>query len=429
MKRIAAAAAAALLAFAFVAGSAAENGKQTIKMITWSNQPTVDAFTSFNKEFSAKYPNIEVKLEVVETNQFPAVLATRLAAKDVDLVTLPSSYFSLDQVPWAKGQKMPEWQSQMEAGVFADLSEKAFTKAWSTGAKAGTYKSKVYAISTGSNIVTGIYYNKKIFKDQGIAVPQTWAELETACKKLQAAGIAPMTCGAKDDWPFAMLANFAVASVEPDNLALAKGLWTGSRKFTDSKSLLIFKRLEELSSWMEDGFLGIDYGSVPGRFMAGKAAMLPDGGWQAPTIKAADLSFEFGYFPVPSDKPGNQFQGKFDAFLAVPSASGVKSACMNWLAMFSQKDNYQAFANTTGFIPTMDGVTVSDPFVASLLPYVKGLSLAWELSYRAPTGVGKYAEQRGFIPVYLRKAGGSFSIEELAAAAQKDFSDAVAKLK
>jgi len=430
MKGMASVIATFLLVFGLVMGaSAAGKEKQTIRMITWSNQPTVDALTAFNQAYMEKNPNVEIKLEVVETNQFPAVLATRIAAKDVDIVTLDSSYFSLDQVPWAKGFKMPQWQSQMDAGVFADLSGQGFVKNWSTGARAGTYKGKVYAISTGANLITGIYYNKRLFKQYGIDVPATWADLEAACKKLKDAGVAPMTCGAKDDWPFAMLANFAVASVEPGNLALAEGLWTGARAFTDKSSLTVFERLSELSSWMEDGFLGIDYGSVVGRFVAGKAAMLPDGGWQAPTIKSADPSFEFGYFPVPSDKAGNQFQGKFDAFLAVVDSSSVKRVCMDWLSRFSEKANYQNFLDTTGFIPTMAGVSIRDPFVASLVPYVKGLTLAWELSYRAPTGVGKYAEQRGFIPVYLKEAGGELSPQELAAAAQKDFSDAAAKLK
>lgn len=46
--------------------------------------------------------------------------------------------------------------------------------------------------------MTGMYYNKKIFNDLGIQIPQTKDELIAAAKKIQAAGITPFVFPDKD---------------------------------------------------------------------------------------------------------------------------------------------------------------------------------------------------------------------------------------
>ena len=49
--------------------------------------------------------------------------------------------------------------------------------------------------------IEGIFYNKKMFAEQGIKVPQSWDELVAAATKLKAAGVQPFTAGGKSGWP------------------------------------------------------------------------------------------------------------------------------------------------------------------------------------------------------------------------------------
>ena len=51
-----------------------------------------------------------------------------------------------------------------------------------------------------SSTSRGIFYNKKIFADHGIAVPTTFAELTAAADKLKAAGVTPFTASGKTGW-------------------------------------------------------------------------------------------------------------------------------------------------------------------------------------------------------------------------------------
>ena len=399
--------------------------KKTLKIITWSNQSSVDAINQLAEKYMDKYPNVTVELTDVDTNQYENLLTTRLQANDVDLITTSGIGVGA-QVDWAPTEA-PQWQKLCDGGTYLDLTDQPWVKNWSTGAEAGTYNGKVYAIATGANATTGIFYNKSLFTENGWKVPETWAEFETLCAAMKEKGITPMTCGGADQWPYTMIANDVMAGVGIDYAEFAKGLWTGDRKFTDDDAMLVYERLDFINQNLESGFMGISYAEVIGRFVAGKAAMLPDGAWQSTEIEKADANFEYGYFPMPGTEAGVNFEGKFDLYFAINSKSANVEEALNWMEMLSDPAYYTEFVNTCAFIPTMDDIEITNEFLASLLPYTSNLKNAWELEYRLPTGIGQYADQKGFNTQYLESAGGPISsIEELAELTQKDFDDAVA---
>lgn len=395
----------------------------TLELITWSNPPSVQALNDLDAKFTQEFPNVKINLtEVANSNEtYTNLRETRFAANSVDIFTAQTF---TPPVSWAPTALTSEQQAVVN-GNYADLTDYPWVSNWSTGQTAYTYNGKVYAISTGATAVTGVYYNKQLFSDHGWQVPTTWDEFTTLCNAMKAAGVTPMTVGGADGWPYTSLANDVVASVEPDNNALAEGLWTGARQFTDTNSLEIYNRLDFINQNLEQGFLTIPYSDDPGRFVAGKAAMMPDLSTEAPVIEQIDSSFQFGYFPFPSDTPGNQYQGKFDLSFGVNAHSANLNWALKWMEFLSQPENYQAFVNTTDMVPTMD-VPVTDPFINALLPDVKSMQTVWESIYRPPAGVGQYAAKRGFIPTFLQSAGGPNTPAQLAQLAQQDFDTAKA---
>lgn len=435
MKRIFALLCVLLMVFSLAACSQGESdagseGKTTLKIITWTNTGSIDALKAFNEKFMERYPDVVVELTDVDTNQYATLYRTRLQAGDVDIVSQigTESPFVLEQVDWAPSE-MPEWQSSCEAGVFADLTNEPWVANYTTGATAGTYKDKVYAIATGANVVNGVFYNKQIFADLGLQAPQTWAEFETVCNTLKENGIAPLTVGMADGWPYQMvMADMIVGTVENDYDAFARQLWEGERTFTDEQSLEIYRRIDFVNQNFEEGYQSVDYTSAIGRFVAGKSAMLADGSWSA--VSMGDAEFEIGYFPMPAtNAEDTRFEGKFDLYLSVVEDSPNKEAAMNWMAMFSEQENYAEFANITGFVPTMD-VQVDNAFTNELIAQLDELPLVYEYFYRAPVGVGEYASGYGFNGQYLSTAGGSIAtIEELAQLTQTDFENGVKAVK
>jgi raffinose/stachyose/melibiose transport system substrate-binding protein len=417
-----------LAAQAFAGGGrqqgGAQGGKTPLRIVTWTNPASVEAIKTLSAKFMAQNPDISVEVTDIESNQVDGLLRTRMAANDVEIISHQGG-LTRAQVDWAPGEK-PTWQEMIDAGNYLDLTAEPWLSAWGSGTDSCTYNGRVYGVSVGSTVVTGVFYNKKLFADNGWQVPKTWAEFERLCAAIKAKGMTPMTVGGADGWPYTMLMNDIVASVEPDHDGLIRSLWSGDRKFTDARSLEILRRGEFLNQNFEDGFKSIPYSAAPGRFAAGRAAMMPDGNWNVTEVLKADPNFQVGYFPMPGTEAGLQFQGKSDLSFHVNAKSPYKDAAVKWLEFLTDKANYTEFINTIGFIPTMAGVTISNKFLnEEILPYTANLKPLWELNWRAPAGVGQYAGYSAY--QYLRSAGGPVAtVNELAQLAQKDFDDAKA---
>ena len=402
----------------------------TLKMIEHSNQGTNDAVKGLNTAFMSKYPNIKVESTIIGTEQYAQMMQTRIAAADVDIFEL--TCFNIVNPEWAKGLDTNATVQYIENGDVLDLTGQPFVQNWdpSAIADANTYKGKVYSLNIGKVAMNGVYYNKTMFEQNGIQVPSTWSEFTALCKKLQAAGISPMTGGGKDGWPIGMMWNGFVNTFEPDPAGFNKALWSGERKFNDEKTLALFDKMAEFASYYEKGVTAVDYASVIGRFVAGKAAMMPDGTWQGAQITTADPNFKFGYFCIPGDTAGAkpvQLAGKYDIGYAGYAKTKNADAVLQWLDFLSQKDVYTEFVNANGFIPTMQGITMNNAFINSLAPINESFQRNYENLGRSPKGIGKYG---GFAISELQMLGGSVATtKELADLAQKDWDTAIAAIK
>jgi raffinose/stachyose/melibiose transport system substrate-binding protein len=291
----------------------------------------------------------------------------------------------------------PNWQQLIDAGLLMDLTDQPFVKNYDAAAirDAGTYNGKVYEINLGRVSYSGIYYNKDLFAANNVKVPTTWSELVTACETFKAAGIPCMTAGGKDGWPIFVGAYGLIGSIYPDQAALVEGLWTGTIKWNDAKSLVMWERMQVYArDMMEEGASGIAGDAAPGRFASGAVAMFPGGTWYAPAIDAAQPAFEWGYIPFPgSDNPDDNkyLFGKYDQGWAVAANTPNKDAAMLYLTEFSDPANYQAFVDAVGFIPTQPTAKLSTRIGAEVAPYLANFRVGYEQYWVAPKGAGQFA--------------------------------------
>ncbi|MFD4509178.1 ABC transporter substrate-binding protein [Streptomyces sp. NPDC058457] len=169
--------------------------------------------------------------------------------------------------------------------------------------------------------IEGIFYNKKTFTDNGIAVPGTWDELVAAAAKLQAKGIQPFSASGQQGWPLTrLLSGYLYRSLGPDAL---KDVADGKAKLTDPAYV---KAAQEIAGLGKNGYFGkgvgsIDYDTSLNQFLTGKAAMLYMGSWalsniadpKQDTIGAANV----GFMPFPAVSGG---KGSIDQY---PSNVGL----------------------------------------------------------------------------------------------------------
>jgi raffinose/stachyose/melibiose transport system substrate-binding protein len=367
----------------------------TLRVLVHQNPPMVEFMEQFNREITAKYPNITVDLTVVNANELSTVTQTRLTANDIDVIGVFG--FSNQAQPYMQNVTPPNWQTLIEAGLLLDISDQPFINNYDPAAikDAGSYNDKVYQINLGRVSYSGVYYNQDLFAANNVTVPTTWDELVAACATFDAAGIECMTAGGKDGWPIFVGAYGLIGALYPDQAALVEGLWMGSKTWNDAEALVMWERMQVYArDMMEPGASGIAGDAAPGRFASGAVAMFPGGTWYASAIEAAEPDFAWGYIPFPgSDTPAdNTFLfGKYDQGFSIAAKTPSPEAALTYLSEFSEPANYQAFINAVGFIPTQPGATLDTAIGAEVAPFLDNFRVGFEQYWVAPKGAGEYA--------------------------------------
>jgi raffinose/stachyose/melibiose transport system substrate-binding protein len=168
-----------------------------------------------------------------------------------------------------------------------------------------------YMIPQESQVLC-IWYNRKIFEELGLSVPETYDDLKTASSTLTEAGYIPMFQGAADGWQnenvFLMIAN----QFEPGIVEQAQN---GEAPW-DSPAIV-----EAMAAWkglfddgvFQDGALGAHaYPTGAQLFAQGRVGMMALGSWWMQESKFPPPLSEyvqdmdgFDYFQLPPLKDGN----------------------------------------------------------------------------------------------------------------------------
>jgi len=226
-----------------------------------------------------------------------------------------------------------------------------------------------YVLPTQLNI-EGIFYNKKIFAQYGLSVPQTWTQLVADAATLQAKGVQPFSASGQQGWPITrLISGYLERSVGPDALS---NVADGSAKLTDPQYVAAAQAIAGLGAkgYFGKGVESIDYNTSVNTFLTGKAAMLYMGSWVLSSIAAPSGdtvgASNIGFMPFPNvtGGAGNSAQWPANVGLAYTlnaktlgpkSAAWLKCIAANWGSVSLSK--YDTF---TGF--------VSNPPVSNLTP-------------------------------------------------------------
>lgn len=397
----------------------------TLKIIHWINEGTNSFYDVFNEKFTERYPNITIDYTIVPSDgTYDQLMQTRMNANDTDLLAITSGFASVPQ-DWSPGAQDPLWKQWVDAGLIADLTDEDFIQNYNPVdvENSVTYNGGVYGVNLGKVAFSGVFYNKAIFAEHGLSVPTTWEEMTNVISVLEDNGVTPLAFAGGDVWPINLAVQGLQATIHDDQIEYIKGLWDGTTAFTDPAAIEVLDKAQYLMEHAIDGFMGIDYGSLPGLFASERVAMIADGTWTAPAIESANPELEFGYFPIPgnSDPAKNKdLAGKYDMTWMVLEKANNKDAALKWLAMHSEVEHYTDFTNSSGFLPTQLDIEVESEFVGELAPHLDNFKLAWDQLFINRQNVGEYASGSAHAE-FLQPAGPLASSQELAERSQRDW--------
>jgi raffinose/stachyose/melibiose transport system substrate-binding protein len=255
-----------------------------------------DAELELAKKFEAE-TGIHVDYQILPADQYFNVLKTKLNAGEVtDIFGGQSGKTDLkvqyDVENNALDMTNEEWVSRMDPNALDQVS-----------LNGKVYGAEIWDIVASNYFI--IVYNKKIFADNGISVPKTYAEFKAACDKIKAAGITPIYEPISDGWHHVLWFPMVGPRYEELNPGLAQQLNENKTTFAANDTLkTALTQFNELytSGDFGDNALSDAYADANKQLASGTYAM-------AVTVLTAPISIEkdfppakaadFGFFPIP----------------------------------------------------------------------------------------------------------------------------------
>lgn len=250
-----------------------------------------------------------------------------------------------------------------------------------------------YAFPYAGNELVLLYYNKAIFEEHGVKVPETYEDLKEAVVKFKEVDIIPLSIFAKEKWITTALYDVFVTRLEAGGI---KKLDEGKGSAKEKSYVEAANRLHELVKLglLADGATNMNYDQAASLFYEGKAAMFINGQWeiQASTEKLGE-NVDWMFYPVFSEKPEAKYAfagGAASGGYAISPYSEHKDLAAEVAAFMSEKyceAKYLYRANPLLALkidPSLEPIEKFPPMMEKLaneLPNIKSTTaFAWGLT-------------------------------------------------
>lgn len=334
------------------AGGSQEGDKTTITfMHLWPEGVSAGQNKIVNQiieEYQKDHPNVTIKTEVLDNEQYKNKLKVLSASNELPDVG----------VTWAAGFMTPYVQGGLFTPIDDLLQGELKDKFVEGTTEAFAIDGKTYGLPLEFNI-TPVFYNKAIFEQYGLEIPQTYEELKQIITTLTSNGVAPIALGNKDRWTGSLIYMF-LAERFAGQEALASAI-NGKGSFADEGLMKAATEVQSLvdSNAFIKGFNGLSNEEAKSEFLNGKAAMYVMSTWELPNFTTnEDIPQEFrdsvGFFKFPEAEGGkgniNSWVGGPGVGLFVSENSKVKDEAKKFTEYFVSKWGEQAVTGA-GVIP------------------------------------------------------------------------------
>lgn len=199
-----------------------------------------------------------------------------------------------------------------------------------------------------ASVIHGFIYNKEIFSELGLSVPNTIPEfmavLETVKSKSK---YTPLAMGSADQWEAATMGFQNVGPNFWKGEEGRKALIDGSQKYTDAAYVNTFKHLAAWVPYLGKGYKAQKYPDSQNLFTLGRAAIYPAGSWDITTFNT-QADFKFGAFspPVPAGQSDCYISDHTDIALGINPASKNVDAAKTFLSWMATSEFAEMYANS-----------------------------------------------------------------------------------
>lgn len=296
-------------------------------------------------EYMTENPNVKIEVEALDEEAYKTKFKAYSMEGMPDVVSIWGQPSFLDEV--------------VDAGVLAELNQADYKDYKFVGGSLDgfTYDGKLYGLPRNTDVAC-IYYNQKMFDDNGWKVPKTYDELLALADEINKAGITPMAMDGGDGWPMAVYLTDVLYKLTAQDYAdiVSNAISTGD--FSDpalQKATMLLKQAAD-AKLFQNGYDSQDYGTAQNLFTNGQAAMFYMGSWESSMALNEDIPEEvrtnIRAFTMPTVDGGKAGATDITAWngggYAIAADSEVKEEAVKFLNYMYQPDKLSKYGWENG---------------------------------------------------------------------------------
>jgi raffinose/stachyose/melibiose transport system substrate-binding protein len=361
----------AMLAGLSVASATAKSHETvTLNLLMASTQQP--GFTILIANFERVYPDIKINATYIPSPSLPQLLLTQFQAGNA-----PDLYHML-----AGRNGITAVLLMAESGRLLPLGNEIWVKRLPGYVKpAMMYKGKPYAYPYALYAV-GVAYNIDMFKQIGVKVPTTFAQVLAMCKKISAAGKFPFVQGFSEAnnaglFPQQRMIQYVYSKTKNwDDLRDQKKVsFASSPEWRRSfQSILDMKD----AGCFQPGAQGTSAAQEFSTFARGDAAMALMASTQFGNVTTINPTIKAGFFNLPADSPAQSQVILNGSFIGINAQTKHPAEAKTFIHFLSRPKQAALFAKISGGNSYYDILkNVLPPYMSDLAPLLKAGKAQW----------------------------------------------------
>ena len=314
-------------------------------------------------EFEAANPGVKVQWDASSGDDYQFAGLPALLQSD----TPPDIYFE-----WG-GARVRNHYLDGEAMDISDLAAEFKPKFASSAWGGFEHDGAVYGLPMKQDVTIMMWYNKMIFDELGLSVPETYNEFINVCETIKASGRTPIVMGNADAWVAGNFIGLFLYRIAGDAKAEAIMNLEPSYSLADPDFVKALQMAYDMGAAgyvnADMNTLGYEESFIP--MVNGSAAMYPLGSWYPGEIEAVGKDFtELGhdYFmvpPIPGGKGDQKSILGLNTGYMVNSKTENKELAYEFLRLMFSAENQRRHSLEGEGTVTMKGANdTSNPVVA-----------------------------------------------------------------
>lgn len=300
---------------------------------------TLQKIQAHIKTYEQANPGTTVKVEAMPGENMRTVLQTQLRSGE-----------GPDVFSWGSG---PGYAGALaKAGLIYDLTPAYEQYKWPIydfAKQRVTFDGKIVGIP-GEMETIGLFFNKDMFAEQGLAQPKTLGDLLATAQKFKDVKKTPIAAADQEGWPgghmLSMALSSRIGSQGMDALIKGETSWNNPDVVA---SLQLWKDLNA-GGLLPKSPTSVTTDNAAALFYSGDAAVLPTGSWAISDIEK-NTKFAVGYMPFPSETGPGIFTSGLGSGPFVSQASTKKDAAVKFLNFLASPEHGRWTVEELGSIP------------------------------------------------------------------------------